>query len=200
MSSSEKKTFLSCLEPWTSHVEACAPSSCGGEWRPALVSLLSPQMTTKSGKSSASSALRSRADDDGNRRSALLLALHVAHPAAPPTARPPAAAAATSRAKRAVAEVACGGGRRRGSGGGHHQGGHGRRVLPALRHQAHHALRRCAPKIRLSSLKISNLRLHVCPVSLCAGVCNLCNGGVRFVREHDPNRYILPAQFPHLVC
>ena len=163
-------------------------------WRTPLVSAVS-----ESGKSFASSALRSRADDDGSRRSALL-ALHVAHPAAPPTARPPAAAAATSRAKRAVAEVACGGGRRRGSGGGHHQGGHGRRVLPALRHQAHHALRRCAPKIRLSSLKISNLRLHVCPVSLCAGVCNLCNGGVRFVREHDPNRYILPAQFPHLVC
>jgi hypothetical protein len=117
-------------------------------------------------KSFASSALRSRADDDGNRRSVLLLALHVAHPAAPPTARPPAAAAATSRAKRAVAEVAGGGGGRRGSGGGLHQGGHGRRVLPDLRHQAHHALRRYAPKtllpsppmIPLSALKISNLR------------------------------------------
>ncbi|RRT55392.1 hypothetical protein GW17_00003660 [Ensete ventricosum] len=22
-----------------------------------------------------------------------------------------------------------------------------------------------------------------------AGVCNLCNGGVRFVRDNDPNRY-----------
>ena len=164
-------------------------------WRTPLVSAVS-----ESGKSFASSALRSRADDDGSRRSALL-ALHVAHPAAPPSARPPAAAAATSRAKRALAEVAGGGGGgSQGSGGGHHQGGHGRRVLPALRHQDHHALRRCAPKIRLSALKISNLRLHACSVTLCAGVCNLCNGGVRFVREHDPNTYILPAQFPHLVC
>ncbi|XP_040378038.1 DCC family protein At1g52590, chloroplastic isoform X2 [Oryza brachyantha] len=28
------------------------------------------------------------------------------------------------------------------------------------------------------------------PIMLFDGVCNLCNGGVRFVREHDPNRYI----------
>lgn len=113
-----------------------------------LSSLRSPE----SGKSFATSALRSRsrsrAEDDGNRRSVLLLVLRVAHPAAPPTARPPAAAAAAAsrRTGRAVAEVAGGGGGRRGSGGGLHEGGHGRRVLPALRHQAHHALRRCSPK------------------------------------------------------
>ncbi|RLN23049.1 DCC family protein [Panicum miliaceum] len=28
------------------------------------------------------------------------------------------------------------------------------------------------------------------PIMLFDGVCNLCNGGVRFVREHDPNRSI----------
>uniref|UniRef100_A0A0D3EK54 Thiol-disulfide oxidoreductase DCC n=1 Tax=Oryza barthii TaxID=65489 RepID=A0A0D3EK54_9ORYZ len=34
------------------------------------------------------------------------------------------------------------------------------------------------------------------PIMLFDGVCNLCNGGVRFVREHDPNRSIryIPLQ------
>ncbi|CAL4965569.1 unnamed protein product [Urochloa decumbens] len=34
------------------------------------------------------------------------------------------------------------------------------------------------------------------PIMLFDGVCNLCNGGVRFVREHDPNRSIryMPLQ------
>ena len=40
-----------------------------------------------------------------------------------------------------------------------------------------------------------NLLICQLPCSLYAGVCNLCNGGVRFVREHDPNRYTRPAQF-----
>ncbi|PVH39396.1 hypothetical protein PAHAL_5G492000 [Panicum hallii] len=114
-------------------------------------------------KSFASSALRSRADDDGNRRSVLLLALHVAHPAAPPTARPPAAAAATSRAKRAVAEVAGGGGGRRGS--------------------AEDSIKAATDA---EFFQTSDTR----PIMLFDGVCNLCNGGVRFVREHDPNRSI----------
>lgn len=34
------------------------------------------------------------------------------------------------------------------------------------------------------------------PIMLFDGVCNLCNGGVRFVQEHDPNRSIryIPLQ------
>lgn len=34
------------------------------------------------------------------------------------------------------------------------------------------------------------------PIMLFDGVCNLCNGGVRFVREHDPSRSIryIPLQ------
>jgi hypothetical protein len=47
----------------------------------------------------------------------------------------------------------------------------------------------------LSSRVFGNLLICQLPCSVCAGVCNLCNGGVRFVREHDPNRYSHPAQF-----
>jgi hypothetical protein len=126
----------------------------------------------------------------------LLLLLYVTHPAAPapPTAQPPAAAA-PSRTKSAAAEVAGGRSCRQRA----HQGGHGRRVLPAFRHQANHALRRCPPKTLLPfrfrpRLEKSNLLTCQLPCSVLAGVCNLCNGGVRFVREHDPNRYSRAAQ------
>lgn len=136
------------------------------------------------------SAPQSEPEEDGNRRPVP----HFAHPAAAPTERPPAAAA--SRAKTAVGEAAGRGGGRRGSSGGLHQGGHGRRVLPALRHQAHHALRWCAPNAPLPSPSMmppfifrNQPPATSWSASLCAGVCNLCNGGVRFVREHDPNRY-----------
>lgn len=156
-------------------------------------------------------------DEDGNDQRLLLPpALRAA---APQPARPAAAAAAAAnRSGRATAtaELAgCGGG-----GGGDRrwavrEGGHGRRVLPDLRHKAHHALRRCLlpPSLAcfhyysLTSQGSNNFAIskfatiwfaskmgswvqHVL-ISACvcdAGVCNLCNGGVRFVQEHDPNR------------
>ena len=78
-------------------------------------------------------------DEDGDHGRALLLQLLLAlRPAAPATAQPYAAATTRrKRARTAVDELA--GGR---VGGGARAGGHGRRVLPALRLQAHHALRR----------------------------------------------------------
>ena len=47
----------------------------------------------------------------------------------------------------------------------------------------------------LSARVLGNLLICQLPCSVCAGVCNLCNGGVRFVREHDSNRCSRPAQF-----
>lgn len=87
-------------------------------------------------------------DEDGNDQRLLLPpALRAA---APPPARPAAAAAAAAnRSGRATAtaELAgCGGGGDRRW--AVREGGHGRRVLPDLRHKAHHALRRCVQPLQ----------------------------------------------------
>ncbi|KAG8053277.1 hypothetical protein GUJ93_ZPchr0001g33141 [Zizania palustris] len=83
--------------------------------------------------------------------------------------------------------------------------------LPPQRRTAGGGLRRRRPSLQVvaatagggwaESVKVSTdaeffQHSDARPIMLFDGVCNLCNGGVRFVRDHDPNRSIryIPLQ------
>jgi hypothetical protein len=192
---------MSCLEPWTRHVEACAPSSCGGH-----------QYTTR--LSAVSTEAQSLVNEIFRKLSASQPSRRRWQPplSAPPgtTRRPPCRSTdgTASCGSRRHKPRAAGGGR--GCRWRRRPAGLGRRT-PSRRPRTPSSSRpptpgpSCSSTVRTEDLApfpsndpplgLENLQ----SASLCAGVCNLCNGGVRFVREHDPNRYSLPAPFPHLV-